>query len=831
MVDFKKLVKKTKSVDVTDLLKLYDSLDRHATHTELRPLQIEACKAISERRNDHDLILKVSTGAGKTTIGLLFLQSFMEELSEPAVYLCPTKQLVAQVEKEAAKLGISAYSYPAGMTYPPVDCTRGKAILVCTYDKLFNAKTTFHRADVQLRPCALVLDDAHAGIEEIRDAFTQTIIECDARKKLVDLLNEPCRDYKNSVWAQVVQDDPMAFLEVPFWIWKPLVKNIGEIMSGYADHDELKFVWPFLEDLLRWCRCIVSGQGTEIVPDIMPLDKIMAYNESKHRLYMSATLADDTALIRELNCSIAAAKKPIVAKKDRGLGERMVLVPSLFDKGLDRKWVMSICEKLSKKWNVVALSHSEKAANGLVQHGARLVLGDEVEQAINTLRDPSNEGNFFVFVQRYDGLDLPDNSCRILVIDGIPYGEGITDKYDSTTSRVPGGVRNRLVYRIEQGMGRAVRSHVDYAIIILVGADLANFIARKEVLESMNPETRAQLELALDLASLGIEESSDSPQTVLIDMLRNALSRDDGWKQFYNENVRKAKFIQHSSIDSFLELAKAERDSYKCAQANDPRQAAVILTQAVDNSGFEEKEKAWYLQRVANYTYEFDPGKSFEIQRSAHMKNTSLFCPPGVKKRPKHVEKLDEQNRLLTWFKSFANPNGAIASICDLRVRLSLDGKPNTVEDAMKELAQLLGAEGSRPEFATNEGPDCLWLWNEYSFVIEVKNQNQYSLHKKDAGQLHVSVQWFKNNYPARGEPIPITVAKVTSVDTDAKYPDNTRIITSGCMDQLLKNLEQFYQSLINELPLFTQANYLSELQTKYRLLPKEILDHFTVPL
>jgi hypothetical protein len=831
MVDFNKLVKKSKTTNVTDLLKLFDSLDRQASHTELRPSQIETCKAISERRNDRDLVLKVSTGAGKTTIGLLFLESFMEELSEPAVYLCPTKQLVAQVENEAQRLGISAYSYPAGMTHPPIDCTRGKAILVCTYDKLFNAKTTFHRTDVQMRPCALVLDDAHAGIEEIRDSFTLTIVECEARRELFKLLNEPCDAYKHSVWSQLTQDDPTAFLEVPFWIWKPLVDDVGEIVSKYADHDEMKFVWSFLEDILRWCRCVVSGLGIEIIPDIIPLDKIMPYSESKHRLYMSATLADDTALVRELNCSISASKNPIVAKKDRGLGERMVLAPSLFDKSLDRQWVMKLCAKLSKKINVVILSPSEKAAKDWIQHGANVVIGDEVEQTVRSLRNPSTKGNCFVFMQRYDGVDLPDNSCRILVIDGMPYGEGIADKYDSSTSRVPGGVRNRLIYRIEQGMGRAVRSHVDYAIIILVGPDLANFIARKEVLESMNPETRAQLELALDLAKLGMEESSDSPQIVLLDMLGKALSRDDGWKQFYNENVRKAKFTQNRNADYFLELAKVERDAFKSAQANDPRRAASLLMQAVDSASLGEKEKSWYLQRVANYTYEFDAGKSFEIQQSAYMKNSSLFCPPGIKKHPKHVGKLDDQTRLLTWFRSFENPNGAIASIYDLRARLSLDGKPNTVEDAIKELAQLLGAEGSRPEFETGEGPDCLWLWSEYSFVLEVKNQSQNSLHKKDAGQLHVSVQWFKDNYPTRGRPTPITVSNITKVDSDAKYPDNTRITTSNCLERLLKSIEQFYQSLINELPLFTQASHVAELQAKYGVLPKEILDHFTLPL
>ena len=48
-------------------------------------------------------MLKVSTGAGKTAVGLLFLQSHMEEAEEPAVYLCPAVQLVEQVIEEVQR--------------------------------------------------------------------------------------------------------------------------------------------------------------------------------------------------------------------------------------------------------------------------------------------------------------------------------------------------------------------------------------------------------------------------------------------------------------------------------------------------------------------------------------------------------------------------------------------------------------------------------------------------------------------------------------------------------------------------------------------------------
>jgi len=172
MVDFKKHVSRKINRDFTNLVSLFDSLDRQTSHIELRTVQQGALRILSERRLERDLILKISTGTGKTTVGLLYLWSFMEEKHQPVVYLCPTTQLCEQVNVEAEKIGLKSVIYPAGQPHPDVEGIRGKAIIICTYDKLFNAKTTFDRSDVALRPNAIVLDDAHAGVEEIRDCFT-----------------------------------------------------------------------------------------------------------------------------------------------------------------------------------------------------------------------------------------------------------------------------------------------------------------------------------------------------------------------------------------------------------------------------------------------------------------------------------------------------------------------------------------------------------------------------------------------------------------------------------------------------------------------------------
>ena len=249
MVDFSKLVRKKREVDVRNLLKLFESLDRQASHIELRPAQAQALQELGKLHDERDIILKMSTGSGKTTAALLYLKSHMAEKKQPGVYLCPTKQLVSQVFDETLKLGIDSVIYPAGETYPRPEGMSGNAMIICTYDKLFNAKTTFDRPDVLLRPCAIVLDDAHAGVEEVRDAFTLHIGSVNTlHEKLLKLLKSPCESYKPGIWSSIEQEDPEASMEVPYWSWRPILDEVQKTLSPYSDHDALLFTWPYLRD-------------------------------------------------------------------------------------------------------------------------------------------------------------------------------------------------------------------------------------------------------------------------------------------------------------------------------------------------------------------------------------------------------------------------------------------------------------------------------------------------------------------------------------------------------------------------------------------------------
>jgi len=828
MVNFKKLIQSSTSVDIKNLKALFEDLERQASHLELRVVQEEALSMLSNSRDAKDIILKINTGSGKTLVGLLYLLSFMKECQEPVVYLCPTKQLCEQVHAEAKKFGIKTVLYKGGETHPQLEATQAKAIIICTYDKLFNARTTFDTT--KLRPCAFVLDDAHAGIEEIRDSFTLKIYKGEELyKNLINIFDNSCKSYNSIRWANIL-NEPESIMEIPYWIWKNILTAVENELIKHT-HEKI-FTLPYLQDILRWCRCLISSTTIEILPEILPVEKSEAFFNAKHRLFMSATLADDSILVRELGCDISAAQKPVIPSSDKGLGERMILAPSLIDASLDRDWIMTLCSQVSNKIRIIVLSPNERTAREWETFGAKVFMGDEVAPAVERLKN-YDDLNFVVFVQRYDGIDLPDNACRILILDGMPFGEGIADRYDSRLSEMPFGTRNRLIYRIEQGMGRAVRSHADYAVIILAGLELAQFIATPKILKAMNPDTRAQLQLATeDLRQLALDEveSAAKPEDVVKDLIRQCLNRDDGWKQFYNQKIRaESKIDPQTSNLAPLIIANCEREAFKCALANDPYGAISILQNTIDKHiQDDDKSKGWYLQKIANYRFEFDPGKAIETQRSAYSHNKSTFLPPMAAKRPEKSETNNIQNNILDYYKKFKNPNDILATIQGLKTRLSFSNSTDEFEQAFCELASFLGASGSRPEKETGVGPDDLWIWPDLSLVIEAKTENQKSLHKKDSGQLLNSLQWFKEKYPKLNQPLPVIITNVSLIDDDAYFPDNTRIINQEKINFLLDGLENFYYTLISDSSLMSNRESTYRSLESYSLTPQRIISKFT---
>lgn len=105
MIDFKKKLSKEIGKKYINPIDLYNELDRSSTTGPLRPTQEKVLKMWNDiHRGERDVIVKLHTGEGKTLIGLLMLQSKLNEGEGPCVYVCPNKFLADQVYYEAKSL-------------------------------------------------------------------------------------------------------------------------------------------------------------------------------------------------------------------------------------------------------------------------------------------------------------------------------------------------------------------------------------------------------------------------------------------------------------------------------------------------------------------------------------------------------------------------------------------------------------------------------------------------------------------------------------------------------------------------------------------------------
>jgi Rad3-related DNA helicase len=119
---------------------------------------------------------------------------------------------------------------------------------------------------------------------------------------------------------------------------------------------------------------------------------------------------------------------------------------------------------------------------------------DNIRAGVDRLRQST--GNLAVMVNKYDGIDLPDDACRMLVLDGLPDTRRLIDRYEQSVLKASERDQIRQVQRIEQGMGRAIRSNEDYCVVLLMGQRLIAQLYATGSTKYFSPATARQLDLS-----------------------------------------------------------------------------------------------------------------------------------------------------------------------------------------------------------------------------------------------------------------------------------------------------------------------------------------------
>lgn len=835
MVDFKKRLA-SKFVDFpTDPVEIYARLDRASDKGPLRAAQTAVLSAWhAGPRGDKDVVLKLHTGEGKTLLGLLMLQSKLNEARPAtgerearALYLCPNHFLVNQTLSQAQQFGVRCVPVDADGELPAAFLD-GRAILVAPVQKLFNGRTKFGLGSQSERVDAIVLDDAHACIDAIKDACVITLRrDHTAYGELMTLFGTDLQQQGAGRYAEIRAREAAAFVPVPYWAWIDRHHDVAAILAKHADTKAIKFAWPLLRDVLRDCQCVVSGREMVIAPHRPPLEQFGSYANAFHRVFMSATISDDSFLVRGLGLDATVVENPLTHAGSAWSGEKMLVIPSDIDDRLTAQEMVHRFAKENEKraFGVVALVPSFEASKDWATEGATVADTDGIDVEVQRLRDGDYKKTLVV-ANRYDGIDLPDASCRVLILDGKPFGESLLDRYVESCRPDSDVIALRVTRTIEQGMGRAVRGEKDYCVILLTGTDLVRTVRTREGREHFSPQTRAQLEIGLTISGLARDEVLGSggavkPVDALLSLLRQSLTRDDGWKDYYVEQMNDRLGVGAGSAAAAMagagappatgtsaqsrarlrEVFAAELKAERQYESGDVDGAVAtiqnLLDKKPDGGTWSAADRGWYLQEMARYRYVSSKSESARLQTAAHRQNRFLFRPKdGVTVTRLEPTSQKRAERIIAWIGQHANYGSMISVVDDLVGALRFGTRAETFEQALHDLGQALGFACERPDAEWKEGPDNLWALRDGEYLLlECKSEvepTRAEIHKQETGQMNNSCAWFTREYPG-AKATNVLVIPARRIASAAGFNHPVTLLRENNLRKLMGNVRRFF--------------------------------------
>lgn len=806
MIDFSKRIKNGSSITKINPVEIYNTLDRSSVTGPLRSVQSSVLtKWHKEYRNQKDLIIKLHTGAGKTLVGLLIALSYINNGEGPVVYVCPNIYLMQQVCLDAQKFGIPFCIINKDNEIPN-DFLNGKRILITYVQKVFNGLSIFGTGNQSVHVGCIILDDSHACIDSMNGSCTiQILCDTPAYQQILELFEQDIRDQGVGTFHDIVDKRSNELMPIPYWCWQDRIDEITKIISMYTDDDYIKFAWPLLKDQLVDCKAYLSSNKIEITPACLPIQQYGIFNNAAHRILMSATTQEDTFFIKGLRLSVDAVRNPLVDEKYTWSGEKMILIPDSICENVDTDDLLEYLLKTDHDFGIGVLTPSFEKAKKYEKMGG--ILGNNNASGKNmfqTLQEYlyDHKNKTIIFANRYDGIDLPDDTCRILIIDSVPYYGSLCDRYEELCRAQSEIIRIKTIQKIEQGLGRSVRGEKDYSVILITGSDLIKYIRSVTNQKLFSPQTQRQIQIGFEIVDMAKEDLPEKDAQAEINLFFNTISqclnRDEGWKAYYSS---KMEDIQLSQVDrtQLYHMLQQERKAYDEANTRNYEAASEIM-QSIANSCVDPCEKGWYLQEKARFLYRISHTESSKVQISAFKMNTQLLKPRTgiVYNKLKFPLDNSRNSRIINELRVFGNYDELSVQLEDTLSNMSFGVNAEKAENAFYRIGQLLGYVCQRPDKEIRHGPDILWCTASNKYIlIECKTEvllDRKSISKSEAGQMEEHCAWFETEYGKGVLFEPILVITTEKLAGDAYFSHDTNVLRKNGLDKLKKQIRDFFK-------------------------------------
>jgi len=797
-LDLKKIKARKKETLLVDPIEIFQgSSVSDPLINDLWLAQGDALRDWHKNRDKSDVGVVLNTGAGKTLVGLLIAKSLVNETRGRVLYACSSIQLVEQTVSKAKGYGLPVTSYYQS-NYSNELFKRGEAPCITTYQALLNGRSVFFRDSVD----AVIFDDAHAADHLLRDHFSLRIDKF-ARANLFSNILALFKGYHQQIgmeisYEELITGNSSRIIFIPPFEIHRQYQELSRILvdANLRNDPNATFAWEHLKDHIDLCCILITNEAVTITPPYVPTATLSYFTKNVRRVYLSATLSAPDAFTRTYG------KKPdiiIAPTTSAGECERLILFPSRLESGDED---VEITKKLLVKKKTLAIVPTYARANKWSDFAVPPAK-KEVSARVETFKALAGSPKLLL-AARYDGMDLPGDTCRIMIIDDLPMGVGPLERFLWEFLDLSNTFRSTIASRIVQSFGRISRGMSDHGVVFITGNRLVDWLLTPRNSELLPPFLQKQLELGFQI--------SDQSETLtdLSTVLEQSLLRDGNWLEAYKSFMDDADYYEADEEKSELsfDLASSETDFARYMWERDYVNAAKSLSSTLEKAfSFSASTGAWHSLWLGRaYQLMGDNEGANEMFIKAHSVNRNIPPVPtkiDIKGKVEHSIQTVEVSRQLSLE---ADGTGTLPKKIHIDLT-ALDGTGSSgqTEESLRALGQYLGLKATRPDKEFGTGPDVLWHNPGLpALCIEVKtNKKVDSLYKKDeVGQLNDHVQWVIDNTDAQ-EIIPVFVGPVNAA-TAAANPPSSLLVTS--LDQFHGLAEMLKAALgdtvMNSLPL-----------------------------
>ncbi|WP_410497157.1 DEAD/DEAH box helicase family protein [Cellulosilyticum sp. ST5] len=749
---------------------------------------------MKEAQGKKDLALELPTGTGKTLIGMLIGEFRRRKNKERIVYVCPTNQLVNQTAYYTKKkYGIKATPFTGPIKgYPAQDkyeYETAQTIAVTNYSSLFNTNSFFKDVDI------IIFDDAHSGENYIASNWTVTIDREKEEKMYFSLLEtiKTClseNQYNIMNKVDAIQSD-LSWCDMVH-ACKLISKHtdIINLLDMQMEGSRQKYSWSNIRNNLHSCNIYVSRNEIIIRPYISPTLTHNVFVNAKQRIYMSATPGMSGELERAFGIKSIYRLPMVKDWKNKTIGRRFFMFPyASFDRDMTGEILKKITTMVNRGLVIVNDTKTQNIVLEFLNKSTKVTTFNSKDIEVSKEGFVSTENAFAVMASRFDGIDFPDDECRMLILFDLPTATHIQEKF--LISKMAANVlfEERIKTRITQVIGRCTRGQTDYSAVCILGEELMNSLLGPKRIEKFNAELRAELEFG-QLNAEGYENLDE-----YLELLNVFLNDREQWGSaeeeiisMRNDVIEESKDAIKRSNTSYAELmesAKYEVQAQYSLWKEDYKEALSYIDNILlQLQSAELKGYRGYWEYIAGYC-------CYNIYMQGDQSYESAYKEKFIKASKSTIG--------VNWF------NSLVTNEVD---------QSDEMKDVYERIETLMIKQGGKGRKKFYESLDTILR------KLQSEDGDEFEQGHKELGEL---AGYFSTNPQGDAEPDPIWVInnKLCVVAEDKIYESTTKPIPVKHIRQGASH-KQWVRSKFRELNLDEDARIISLFVTNSNVITKE---------